>query len=266
MPKHIRGKRARARQRSRYDFRDRYRQSDIPVENIGIIRIEDPYSEAGHVDAAGNLVLTARLEPYRHADGTASPGELGWTAPRKQRITVIRRLDALARLHHRRQIDDVQYEAAKTFQRAIDQATLGAMHTVDWARTKVSGGIPRDPLSEAQKRAMRLVRHAELQLMRRHGSDGLAITRCVLAEGQSVEQAARLRGAASRRDMQVWTRLFRCCLDTLAAIFGFSNSTRQPYRAKWVDGENPAEDSGRQADTADLMNPQFRSGRANGRG
>ena len=39
MPKHIRGKRARARQRSRYDFRDRYRQSDIPVENIGIIRI-----------------------------------------------------------------------------------------------------------------------------------------------------------------------------------------------------------------------------------
>ena len=264
MPKHIRGKRARARQRSRYDFRDRYRQSDIPVENIGIIRIEDP-SEAGHADAAGNLALAARLEPYRRVDGTTCPGAPGWTPPRKPRITVIRRLDALARLHHRRQIDDAQYEAAKAFQRAIDRATLGVVHSADWGRPRVSGGMPRDPLTEAQKKAMKLVRHAELQLMRRHGSDGLAITRTVLAEGQSVEQASRLRGATSQRDVQVWTRLFRHCLDTLAAVFGFSNSTRRPYRPEFVDGRDPAEDPGRHADAGELVDPALRRGRVNGR-
>ena len=168
-------------------------------------------------------------------------------------------------MHHRRHIDNAQYEAAKAFQRAIDRATLGVVHSADWGRPRVSGGVPRDPLTEAQKKAMKLVRHAEQQRVRRHGADGLSIVRAVLAD-QSVEQAARLRGAASQRDMRFWARLFRHCLDTLAAVFGFSNSTRRPYMAKWVDGENPAEDFGRQADTADLMNPQFRSGRANGRG
>ena len=51
-----RAKKARARQRARYDLRDRYRQGDVPAaSHIGVMTIEDPYSEAGRIDSAGIL-------------------------------------------------------------------------------------------------------------------------------------------------------------------------------------------------------------------
>ena len=49
----IRGNRARARQRSRYDLRDRYREGNVQIHNIGVLTIEDPYAEAGRIDSEG---------------------------------------------------------------------------------------------------------------------------------------------------------------------------------------------------------------------
>ena len=81
MPKgRIRGNRARARQRSRYDLRDRYREGNVQIHNIGVLTIEDPYAEAGRIDSEGNLQLEARLEQHHHADGTVDEACAGFEA------------------------------------------------------------------------------------------------------------------------------------------------------------------------------------------
>jgi hypothetical protein len=168
-------KKARARQRARYDLRDRYRQGDVPAaSHIGVMTIEDPYSEAGRIDAAGNLVVAAQLESVRHADGTVSEGQPAWSPPSRPLMTVIRALkdDPVGRMHSRRQIDEAQYKAARAFQEAADQATIGSMRSVDLSKTKVSGGLPAEPLTDGCRRAMARLRVAEERLMRRHGSRG----------------------------------------------------------------------------------------------
>jgi hypothetical protein len=90
--KRRRAKQARARQRPRYDLRQRYREQDLPVEHIGITVIEDPYTQAGYLDAEGNLDAAARLAPAQHADGTVAEGAPGWAPPRRPTMTVIRAL------------------------------------------------------------------------------------------------------------------------------------------------------------------------------
>ena len=102
-------------------------------------------------------------------------------------------------MHARQQIDEAQYRAARKFQEAADRATLGTVRSIDLTKTKVSGGLPPDPLTPDRQRAMKWLRHAEQQLMHRHGAEGLGLTRAILVERQSVEQTARLR---ERRDRQ----------------------------------------------------------------
>jgi hypothetical protein len=82
--KRLRAKRARARQRARYDLRQRYREQDLPVEHIGVATIEDPYTQAGHLDSEGNLNVAARLAPAQHSDGTVAEGAPGWAPPRRR--------------------------------------------------------------------------------------------------------------------------------------------------------------------------------------
>jgi hypothetical protein len=113
--------------------------------------------------------------------------------------------------------------------------------------------------------AMARLRVVEERLMRRHGSEGLGLTRAVLVDHQSVEQTARLRGAESDREVWFWSRLFRRCLDVLAMAFGFSTST---YRPRWSNGHaeqgDPADDPGRQASAGELVDLKLRQGRPNG--
>jgi hypothetical protein len=262
-------KKARARQRARYDVRSQYRQGDVPVQNIGVLTIEDPYAQAGRIDSEGNLRIDARLEPYQHADGTTAEGAPAWSPPRRPLMTVFRALkdDPVGRMHSRRQIDEAQFQAARAFQEAADRATLGAVRTLDWTKTPVSGGIAPDPLPEGRQKAMKWLRVAEEAVVRRHGTEGLGLTRAVLCDRQSVEQTARLRGADSDREVWFWARLFRRCLDCLALAFGFSTSTRRPPRLNGHgEPDDPAEDPGRQASEAELADPRLRSGRANGHG
>jgi hypothetical protein len=167
-----RAKRARARQRPRdggHDLRQRYREQDLPVEHIGIATVEDPYSEAGYLDAEGNLDATARLAPAQHSDGTVADGAPGWAPPRRPLMTVFVALkdDPVGRMHSRHQIDEAQYQAARAYQLAAEQATLGAIRSVDLGKTKVSGGLAPEPLTDSRRRAMARLRTVEERLMRR---------------------------------------------------------------------------------------------------
>jgi hypothetical protein len=166
-PKRLRrAKRARAKQRPRgYDVRGQYRQSDVPAaSHVGVMTIEDPYSEAGRIDSAGNLVVAAQLEPVRHADGTQAEGQPSWSPPSRPLMTVIRALrdDPVGRMHSRHQIDEAQYKAARAFQEATDKATLGSVRSIDWGKTKVSGTVASDPLNRGGGRAAFRPRRLEL--------------------------------------------------------------------------------------------------------
>jgi hypothetical protein len=216
----------------------------LPVEHIGVTTIEDPYTPAGYLDAEGNLDATAHLASARHSDGTVAEGAPGWSPPRRPLITVIRALrdDPIGRMHSRHQIDEAQYQAARAFQEAADKATLGAVRTLDWTRTPVSGGIAPDPLTPGRQRAMKWLRVAEEAVVRRHGSEGLGLTRAVLCDRQSVEATAKSRGAETDREVWFWSRLFRRCLDVLAQAFGFATSTYRPPRLNGHGDEHPADD------------------------
>ena len=158
-----RAKRARARQRSSHDLRQRYRKQDLPIEAVGIATIEDPYTQVGYLDAAGNLDAAARLAPAQHSDGTVAEGAPGWTPPRKPTMTVFVALkdDPVGRMYARHQIDQPQYLGAREYQKTADAAMLSAVRSVDLTRTKVSGGAPPDMLTPGRQRAMARLRIAE---------------------------------------------------------------------------------------------------------
>lgn len=163
-----RAKRARARQRPRYDLRHRYREQDLPIDHIGVATIDDPFTTAGYLDTEGNLDAAARLAPAQHPDGTVAEGAPGWAPPRRPTMTVFVALrdDPVGRMHSRKQIDEAQYKAARAYQQPADQATLGAVRSVDLSRTKVSGGQAPDPLTPGRQRAMERLRAVEERLAR----------------------------------------------------------------------------------------------------
>ena len=271
-PKRLRrARRARARQRPRgHDLRSQYRESDLPATSrVGVMTIEDPYSEAGRINSAGNLDVGARLEQTQHADGSMAEGAPGWTPPRRPLMTVFRALkdDPVGRMHSRHQIDQAQYSAARAYQELVDTATIGAVRSVDLSKTKVSGGQAPEMLTPRRQQAMARLRVAEQRVANRFGLEGLAVTRAVLSDRQSVEQTARSRGASSTREMSFWTGLFRRCLDVLAMAFGFATSGYRPRRPNGHAEQDPAEDMGRMASEHELADPRLRAGRgrANGR-
>ena len=199
--KRRRALRARARQRpraDRHDLRSQYRESDLPATSqIGVLTIEDPYSQAGRVGPDGNLDIAARLEPMRHADGSVAEGAPGWTPPRRPLLTAFVALkdDPLGRMFARHQVDAAQFQGARLYQQLADQAMLGAVRSVDLGKTRVSGGIASDMLTPGKQRAMARLRKAEQRVADRYGAEGLGLCRAVLVERQTVEQTARLRGA-----------------------------------------------------------------------
>jgi hypothetical protein len=267
-PKRIRGKRARARQRERrgYDLRPQYREGDLPsTAHIAVATIENPYAEAGRVDRAGNLDITAKLEPVRHRDGSLSEGAPAWTPPQRPTLTAIVNLrnDAIGKMHARRQVDEAQYQAARAFQQLYDFATIGGYSVADLLRPKVDGGRIRDPLPPARVAAAKRLRSVEGTLKDWHGFAGLSLTRSVLTGGNSVDKAARDFGARSDREARFWGLLFRKCLDVLAKALGFASSAERPHRARRVQNDSAPEVSepSLHADAGDLADSRLRRGR-----
>jgi hypothetical protein len=124
-----------------------YAGNTVPAAgHIGVLTIEDPYSEASRVDSAGNLDVSARLESVRHADDTLAEGAPAWSPPSRPLMTVIRALrdDPVGRMHNRHQIDEAQYKAARAFQQAADEPTRqssGPSGRLIWPKQKSAARI-----------------------------------------------------------------------------------------------------------------------------
>jgi hypothetical protein len=272
VPKKIRGKRARLRQRERrgLDLRPRYRQDDLPpAPDLGIVELDDPFAPAGWINPEGTLDPQARRQQARRADGTVAAGEPEWIAPPRQRIRAIARLDPLARMYKRGQIVTAQYQAARAFQRLQETATVGNMSPADPSRVKVDGGRISDPISPARVAAARRLNSVESTLKDEHGFAGLTLTRSVLTDGRSVQKAAREFGARSTLEIRSWCWLFRRCLDVLARALGLSNTTRRPPQPVQLNGDGgipDTADASMHADAGDLADARLRQGRPNGSG
>jgi hypothetical protein len=108
----------------------------------------------------------------------------------------------------------------------------------------------------------------EGEVVHRHGVEGLALARAVLADRRSVETTARQYGAASDREVRAIAWLFRKILDVIAKAFGFATATRRLPPAVKLDeaGAPDLNDPGLHADPGELTDLRLRSarGRANG--
>jgi hypothetical protein len=133
-------------------------------------------------------------------------------------IVVTRSLrdDPLGRMHVREQIDDVQYQGGRSFQRDFELAGRGPQ-AVDTTREPVDGGRGVVEIPEDQYKAARRLKNIFQAL----GLDGSALTRRVLVDGQTCAQIARARGLKGERWERYFGHRFRECLDRLAVEYGF---------------------------------------------
>ena len=108
----------------------------------------------------------------------------------------------------------------RSYQQYHDATIIGSMRSVDLSKTKVSGGLPAEPLTEARRKAAARLRSIEAQVEKRYGDVGVGLVRAVLADRRPVEAAARSAGAVSEREFRSWGWLFRKCLDVIAVATG----------------------------------------------
>jgi len=145
-----------------------------------------------------------------------------------EKIVALRsiRNDPLGRLHSHKQIDDVQYRAGRAFQSDWERAERGPQ-AVDPSREYVDGAQTREPVTEAQRRAVLRLNRIEREL----GADGSAIVHDVLVRGMTMEQVGLRRGLKSARWNDYFSRRLRECLDRLALAYGFATEKRADSRA-----------------------------------
>jgi hypothetical protein len=136
------------------------------------------------------------------------------------------RNDPLGRLHSHRQIDEAQYRGGRAFQSDWERAERGPQ-AVDPTREYVDGAQTREPVTEAQRRAVLRLNRAEREL----GADGSALVHDVLVQGMTMEQVGQRRGLRSQRWNDYFARRFKECLDRLALIYGFATEKRAADRA-----------------------------------
>lgn len=137
-----------------------------------------------------------------------------------EKITVLRslRIDPLAALHARRQIDEAEYYAGRHWQRAYELAELGGSRAIDPTREAVDGGKYPEPLSDIQARAFNELATASKAL----GMEGESIVKDVLARGMPILHVAAARGLTTERELLYIGKRFRECLNTLAVTFGYA--------------------------------------------
>jgi hypothetical protein len=104
-----------------------------------------------------------------------------------EKIVALRsiRNDALGRLHSHRQIDEAQYRGGRAFQNDWEKAERGPQ-AVDPTREYVDGVQKREPVTEAQRKAVLRLGRVEREL----GADGAALVHEVLVKGLSWSRSA----------------------------------------------------------------------------
>jgi hypothetical protein len=131
------------------------------------------------------------------------------------------RNDPLGRLHSHRQIDEAQYQGGRAFQADWERAERGPQ-AVDPTREYVDGVRMREPITEAQRKAVLRLNRAEREL----GVYGAALVHEVLVLGMSTEQIGQRRGLHAQRWRDYFSRRLCECLDRLALIYGFATERR----------------------------------------
>jgi hypothetical protein len=225
-----RRKQGRGQQPPAHDRTHLYRSGELPKHaQIAAVVVVDPYGAAMHADT---LDSDARLEPYRHDDGTVAEGAPGWTPPPRPMITVVQSLknDPLGHMKARGQIDDACFLAGREYQRLWVKVAAGRIRAIDLTMTSVdnsagSGGGATDAQRVAAKTLMRV----DKVVIQSHGGEALLMLRDVLGECLPVEVAARHRGAQSAHEIRWWGRLFRKGLDVVAVALGFANSANRGH-------------------------------------
>jgi hypothetical protein len=142
-----------------------------------------------------------------------------------EKIVALRsiRNDPLGRLHSHHQIDEVQYQGGRACQNDWERAERGPQ-AVDPSREYVDGARTREPVTEAQRKAVLRLNRIEREL----GADGAALVHEVLIQGMTMEQVGQRRGLRTQRWNDYFSRRFRECLDRLALIYGFATEKKKP--------------------------------------
>lgn len=135
------------------------------------------------------------------------------------------RNDPLGRLHSHRQIDDAQYRGDRAFQNDCEKAERGP-RVVDMTREYVDGGERREPITEAQRRAVLRLKRVEREL----GADGSMLVHEVLILGMTIDQIGQRRGLPTQRSRDYFARRLKECLDRLALIYGFAAAHPIPVK------------------------------------
>jgi hypothetical protein len=97
-------------------------------------------------------------------------------------------------LHTHRQIDEAQYRGGRAFQNDWERAERGP-RAIDPTRERVDGGQAREPITEAQRRAVVRLNWIEHDL----GSDGTTLVHEVLILGMTMQQLGERRGLTTQR-------------------------------------------------------------------
>jgi hypothetical protein len=235
---------------------------------LAVVSVEDPFSgDAAYLDRTGNLDAAAKLEPVRHADGTMAEGAPAWAPPSRSRVTAVRNLrgDTIGRMHARHQVDETQYNAARAYQKLVEQST-GTLRSLDPGKPVIDYAPHADPLPPFRIAAAKKLREVEAKLKDGYGTAGLNLLRLALTEGNAIEAVARTFGARAEHEIRAVTWLFRRCLNHLALVLNLASSTRRLYRPNRGYGaeRSPADDPARHAVDGELSDPALRRGRANG--
>lgn len=145
-----------------------------------------------------------------------------WRTGDRERVRVVISFkhDPVGRMFARGQIQEAEYKAARELQRLHDQAQIGVIRAMDPSKECVDGGLLPDPLTDVQQRAIRQIRAVERGLKMAHGTIGLSLINAVLVGKQTLEQAARDRGADTTRRIEFWCGLFHQCLHSLGIEMG----------------------------------------------
>jgi hypothetical protein len=189
--------------------------------HIGLIEIDDPWGAPANSD--GTLAVEARLLPATRRDGSSSEGAPGWTPPeqRKAVLPINLRDNPLGRMYSKSQIDKPQYLAGCAYQRAAADAEVGSGGSL-WGM-RVDGGSVAQPVNDRQLHAGKLLRQLRNAILIRLGKAGLQVTDDVLIGNISSGDSAKMRGAATDREIDHWRWLFRKCLDALAQRLGYAS-------------------------------------------
>ncbi len=136
-----------------------------------------------------------------------------------EKISAIRRVNVLERMHDRGVIDDAGYEAGQRYLLLTKRAEVGSVRGADFTREVVDGSPPRDFFSVNRLQSVTQLARLEDGVKKEFGATGLFLVRAVAGQGHSLTQVATMMGD-DPKDWRALSWLFVKCLDHIAIELG----------------------------------------------